>query len=251
MGAAPDEHEIEIRLRIGGEEIRDRCAVPKRPTPVRELLPIFRSLTDAIGEATRRDLAGDLTPVSCETGCAACCRQVVPVGLAEARHLARVVEEMPAEERARIEDRFEEALDKLDEAGLLERVRGYPEIGSPEDRQDLGLEYFREWIDCPFLEEELCAIYEDRPLACREYMVTSDPEHCSDPNPSKVQMVKLPRKLSYLLYRFGDGAGNDDPRWIPLLFALEWAEEHAEDDEPRYPARPLYENLARGLSGGR
>jgi Fe-S-cluster containining protein len=175
----------------------------------------------------------------------------VPIGHAEARQIAELVDSMPPERQTVIRDRFEAALDRLDEAGLLEKVRGYPEVRSAQDRQELGLEYFRAWVDCPFLEDEMCSIHEERPLACREYLVTSDAHHCSDPNPENVRMVKLPKKLSYVLYRFGDGMGKDEPRWIPLVLALEWAEEHADDEEPVYPGKPLFENFVRELGGGR
>ena len=39
----------------------------------------------------------------------------------------------------------------------------------------LGREYFQLGIPCPFLEEESCSIYHDRPITCREYLVTSPP----------------------------------------------------------------------------
>jgi hypothetical protein len=33
--------------------------------------------------------------------------------------------------------------------------------------------YFLQGVACPFLEAESCGIHPDRPLACREYLVTS------------------------------------------------------------------------------
>src|SRR5262249_61696224 len=53
-------------------------------------------------------------------------------------------------------------------------------------------EYFRLGIDCPFLEDETCMIYADRPLVCRGYVVVSPPELCTDPRAGQVQVVRLP-----------------------------------------------------------
>jgi Fe-S-cluster containining protein len=36
-------------------------------------------------------------------------------------------------------------------------------------------------MPCPFLEDESCSIHPDRPLVCREYLVTSPAELCAGP----------------------------------------------------------------------
>jgi hypothetical protein len=61
-----------------------------------------------------------------------------------------------------------------------------------------------------------------RPLSCREYLVTSPPELCRDPSVNQVGGVRLPLKLSRVLYLFGQQMEQDRRGWIPLVFLLAW-----------------------------
>ena len=112
--------------------------------------------------------------ISCKAGCGACCRQLVPITPTEAYNLRDLIESLPEPRRSDIRARFAEARRKLDEAGLLEKLL-HPETVGDELRA-VGMEYFRLGIACPFLEAESCSIYPDRPIACREYLVTSPAE---------------------------------------------------------------------------
>jgi hypothetical protein len=78
-------------------------------------------------------------------------------------------------------------------------------------------------VPCPFLENENCGIYSIRPLACREYLVTSPPALCEDPAKNEVFGVELPLKLSHVLYAFGRSIEHDTRGWIPLVFLMAWA----------------------------
>ena len=53
--------------------------------------------------------------------------------------------------------------------------------GTAEERTELAYEYFKHGIACPFLEDESCSIHPDRPMACREYLVSSPAENCRAP----------------------------------------------------------------------
>src|SRR5262249_9772433 len=99
----------------------------------------------------------------------------------------------------------------------------------------IGLEYFRQAIACPFLEEESCSIYADRPITCREYLVTSPAEHCARPRADTVKQVPLPLKVWTALARM-DEPGREARfiRWRPLILALE--ESESQHNEP--PVRP-------------
>ena len=50
----------------------------------------------------------------------------------------------------------------------------------------LGLE-----LACPFLEDDACSIYAERPSACREYLVSSPKELCARPLTEPVQAVPI------------------------------------------------------------
>jgi Fe-S-cluster containining protein len=154
---------------------------------------------------------------------------LVPISEVEARRLGELVEEMPEPRRTEIRARFAEARRRLDEAGLLENLL-HPEQLKEGEGRPLGLKYFFQGIACPFLEEESCSIYHDRPIACREYLVTSPAENCARPSAETVQCVKLPLKVSNALTHLDRVApGARFIRWVPLILAPEWAATHPEE----------------------
>ena len=236
-----------VSLSIDGETYSARIEVPTGPVPLGRLLPAFRSVAESVvSVATARvESAGER--ISCARGCGACCRQLVPIAEVEARTVRDVIAEMPGARRSLIRARFEEARRRLEAAGLLGRLQDRERLGENE-RRELGLEYFRQGIACPFLEDEACSIYADRPIACREYLVTSPAENCARPSADTVRMVKLPAKAWLAVARTGAAPADRATRWVPLVLAPEWADAHP-DGTPQRPGpdllREFFEQLAR------
>src|SRR5262249_14826542 len=110
------------------------------------------------------------------------------------------------------------------------------------DSRSLAMTYFDQDIPCPFLEEESCSIYRERPLICREFLVTSPAANCSRLAEDKtVRGVRPPFRLSVALKRLEDGPQAERSiRWVPLILAPEWAEAHPE--EPAARPGPLWVN---------
>jgi Fe-S-cluster containining protein len=136
--------------------------------------------------------------------------------------LVNVVDAMDPERRARVRERFEAAIERMREGGILEAVKTIGSL-SEEARQQAGLKYFALGIACPFLEEESCSIYEERPMRCREYLVTSPAEHCRNPAPETVKMVELKAAPSLSLYSIGEGEGGGKPEFVVMTVLTEWA----------------------------
>lgn len=238
----------QFTLRLGGEEVEVRETVPARVVRAADLLPLFQRLTDTVVGAVARQAERRGQRISCRAGCGACCRQPVPVAEAEAIHLAELVGRLPIERGERVRRRFAAALDALERAGCLGDVRRLPRVSDEAERRRVGLGYFRLQIPCPFLEEESCSIYPHRPLACREYLVVSPASRCSDPGP-QVERLAFPVRPSRLLYRFGDGLGKDNARWVPLVLALVWAGRGRGRAARRFFAPGLYESFVTQLAG--
>lgn len=224
---------VEVALSGPDWQLQTRMSVPTGPTRLRQLLPLIQVFTDAVVDSAVQVTAGQGQTISCSKGCGACCRQLVPISEVEARHIGALVEALPEPRRTAVRSRFAAAHRRLQEAGVLEELR-HPEQWTDGQGQSLGLQYFRQGIPCPFLEEESCSIYADRPLACREYLVTSPAEHCASPTAATVRCVTLPLKVWTAVARF-------DPvppsgrfiRWVPLILAPAWAQAHPDEPAPR------------------
>jgi Fe-S-cluster containining protein len=217
--AAPGRVVGNISLSIDGEAQAFEIAIPGGPVSPDALLPVFQGLVDAVVDAAVRRSEAAGAPISCRAGCGACCRQLVPISELEARALADLVARMPEAVRGEVQARFAGAGEALQASGLRETLdRAYR--GGDEDLVELGLAYFRLGVPCPFLRDEACAIHPDRPLACREFLVTSPAAHCADPSPETVRVVEMTR-----LSRRVDAVSRQATQggWVALTDALDFA----------------------------
>ena len=229
-----------VRLKIAGQPREMEMTVPATPVKPQRMLPILQMVTNSLVNESVSESAADGEPISCKAGCGACCRQPVPITEVEMYHLAELVESMPKPRQSRIRKRFADAVQHFDRIDWFDRLdaavhdRPGEEDGSGAKRRvELALEYFREGIACPFLEDESCSIHPDRPLACREYVVTSPAENCSHPTGETVRLLKLPAKPSLSLAGLGKRSTNGNPSMMIMVRALDLAQQFPED----YPKR--------------
>jgi Fe-S-cluster containining protein len=237
-----------IQLKLDGEPLWLEISVPRGPTSVRNLLPVFEGLTNAVVDVAVRRAEGAGKTISCRAGCGACCRQLVPISGAEAHHLAQLVAALPELRQSQGRARFAKAGETLAKAGLLEQLHN-PGPASGKELRPVGLAYFALGIPCPFLEDESCSIHLDRPLACREYLVTSPAEHCSRPTPKTVHCVPMPVKVSNAVRGLDKPGSNVAAGWLPLTLALEWAAAHPEVAPTRAGPALLHELFAKLTNG--
>lgn len=206
---------ITIRL-PGGGAVAARATVPAGPTQPSGVVPALHRVCDALVADRVESVLAAGADISCRFGCGACCRQLVPILETEAAYLAGIVDEMPAERRAELLARWQHVLVVLEDRGLLGRLRRFADL-TRQERRELVVAYFRLGLACPFLEAESCSIYAERPLACREYLVTSPPEACRGFGGETVTKVPMPNSvLNRLLALNVDRAG-----CLPLILALD------------------------------
>jgi Fe-S-cluster containining protein len=235
---------VTANIKLSGPDwdLQTTISVPQGPTAVREMLPLAQSFADAVINAVVKTNEEKGQKISCTKGCGACCRQPVPITETEARHIGTLIENLPEPRRTAVRRRFAEARQRLEKAGLLEQLL-HPEEILIDKKQTFALQYFFQGIPCPFLEDESCSIYADRPIVCREYLVTSAVEHCAHPTAGTIRAVKMPVKVWTALARL-DGSSSSQGKlpWVPLILAPEWAEAHPEEPSPR-PGRELLQEL--------
>lgn len=244
-----DKVSFELKLHFQKGSLTAHVDVPDRELRVADFLPILQRLQDAVTVGVVKDVAASGKQISCRAGCGACCRQPVPIAYSEAVYLAELVRSMPEERQAHVRARFETAIKELERHGLLETIRQYSAMDRDE-RMRVGMEYFKLGIACPFLENESCGIYEQRPLRCREFLVTSPPENCSSDRPGEIERPPSPPGPWSVIYRFEDGQGKLEPQWVPLVLALEFAAEREGTALPVYRGPDMFRNLVAELVPG-
>lgn len=200
----------------------------------------LRSLDDqAIGVAQRKNQL----PVTCSKGCSACCRiQPVPVTPAEAYALLLLVESLPEPRQSEVRARFADRVSRLDHAALGDSSL------DPADTQRARAEmtaYLALGLSCPFLDDDCCSIYESRPFACREYLVTSPKELCADPLSGAIRRVPLVLVPAAAELNTSAQLLGQPQRRIPLILALTYAQSHRHELERTYPSTQLLGQILR------
>jgi Fe-S-cluster containining protein len=257
-GRSPEAIGIELTVPEG--TLRATLALPPRPIRLGELalgaMGLSEKLTHLAVERERRDGR----TVSCQKGCGACCRQVVPLSPPEAWLIADVVAGMRQPRRDEVLAVFAHAGEVLERSGIDQQLAG--RIETVEQMMGLALSYFALGVPCPFLRDESCSIYPYRPSICREYLVTSPPERCGTIDHALVQPGRAPRavepiaripvhvRLSEALARLTGKLLGADPEVVPLTLALKWAAAHRDDGQRTWDARLLFEGLIAELSAG-
>lgn len=242
----PELASIQVTLTVAGRPLNVRVNVPTAPIPPAELLPFYRGLVDSLVKASTNLAAAAGRSVSCRQGCAHCCRQLVPVSALEARELMKRVEQMPEPLRSRVKARFAEARRRLEaEApGLMSRML-YPNDYPGEPPAPLAHAYYRLRIDCPFLEEEACTIHAERPVACRQILVSSPPEYCATLSPQVRPLDVVGGPAFPWMPAAERTPGGRFVEYLALVLAPEFLEMHRDEPAPRPGTEWLSEFLGR------
>ncbi len=218
-----------VEMKVNGVPVKIELSVPAGSVKPQKMLPVLQQLSNSCVQLSITEVEKSGKEISCRAGCAACCSQLVPISKIEAYNISILVRDLSAMKKQVVVKRFKKAHDQLLDSGWIARM-GTGVGLSAEDRQSLALEYFGEGIECPFLENESCVIYSSRPLACREYLVTSSAKHCSDPTEETIDAVPVSLPISATAHKIsGEILANGEPGYIPLISVLKWSEDNPEN----------------------
>lgn len=251
--AAPAYDDAKLHLDVLGSEHEIACRVRVGRTRLSELVPLARSISASIVGLASKHAEGQGKTISCQRGCTHCCRQLVPVAPLEAKRLAEVIAALPDEKRKQVLDRFAKALKQLEDAGLLsaKQIQGQRALMSKETDataawNDVSRRYYELRLDCPFLENDSCSIYEDRPIACREYNAVTPPALCEAFDPA-IETLERPVRLGEALTKAGNDVAKTKDRAIALPLVLEWVGLRAKAFAGEYDGEKLFWALVEAI----
>ena len=222
-----------IHLQVLGQDRELSFPVGIGPRPVTDLLQPARELANRISQIAVEHVEAEGKQVSCKAGCGACCRQIVPISGVEAVSIAAVVASLPKPRQDEVRRRFAAAVATMEAQGLLDpkAKKGRQALLSTAPPGESAWEnvserYFALQVACPFLVDESCGIYEERPLVCREYHVTTPSTWCAKLS-SEVESVPRPARMGEVLTATVNALLGTKSLMIPLTLALEWMGAHA------------------------
>ena len=247
---APSAERFDIAVNTPAGRLTTALDVPTGFVPITSIVPMTRHLGEEMLRLEEQQSRRTGHSISCRMGCAACCRMLVPLSPPEAFSLLDYVEQLPQERRAALEEKLEASKAALAGHGVLDRLHAVAHADAPmsdEQLEPINRAYYALRHPCPFLEEEMCSIYEARPAACRELLVTSPAQLCNDMAENPVEPIPVPVRIGTVLGLLWSGLTGGAPRLIPLPLALDWARQHRKAADRRWAGSHLVDRMLDGV----
>jgi Fe-S-cluster containining protein len=235
---------IGLELDILGEPVHFRMSVVEGQARLADIVPAARVLSNILVQAVLKKLSRDGKFVPCRKGCSACCNYLIPLSVPEVFRLWYEVLSMPPNRgRAIVQSCLEAATKILKympenlETNDLTKTNIQIEA-SRLSRWYSGLELF-----CPFLSEGLCTIYQQRPMACREHMVTGSALLCEAQSTEESQVIRMPVSIIECLSRLATELEQSDIEVVMLPLALPWVQGNLVRCERKWSAVTMVERF--------
>ncbi len=192
---------IELELNILGESVCFYIAVMDRQARLADIVPLARLLSTKVNHSVRAMLSSDGITVPCGKGCATCCYFLVVLSVPEAIQLVEeVTVEMPEELGAHVVHTSHK---------VGKRIRQqFPKYLASNKGNNVScseLKRISDWYStleqpCPFLWNNTCAIYERRPIVCRDWLAIGSASQCRlGKNNKTARIIQTLPDLGYVL----------------------------------------------------
>lgn len=245
--SAPIVQVVDLEFDVLGKPMDLSVQITQSHASLADVVPLARAISAKITRTVieRLRLTGNAVP--CCKGCSACCSYLVPLAIPEVFRLRQETLTMPEIRRTLTEQQCLMA---------ARRILDEPPPDSFADQHDLDsgdhvtplVDSASDWyksfrLPCPFLYENACTVYDQRPMACREHSVTGSPTACSG-GPGVADKIQLPLRMPEVLGRLASDLEGTGAEALILPFALFWADENAERGRRTWPTAMMVQRLA-------
>ena len=233
---------LDIKLDPIGQLIGEQVVVADAPAGLGDLVPLARTLATRINMDAVRQAGNAGMSVPCRKGCAACCKYLVPLSAPEALCMGREIGSLSGSCEASTAQALTAAADCIMEA--------WPEYSFPEtDPDDDGgeasaIESIGRWyaaldLDCPFLSDGACTIYDKRLIACREYSMLGAAGHCEGFNPGHGNRLEMPLKVLEALGQLAAEMEQTEVQAVMMPLVPFWYAENRHRERRTWPGPEL------------
>jgi Fe-S-cluster containining protein len=242
----PSVERFEIALNTPAGRVNTVLDVPTGFVPITSIVPLARHLGEQMLKLEENRSHETGNAISCRMGCAACCRMLVPLSPPEAFALQEYVEQLPQDRQTVLRRNIEQSKATLAAHGILDRLQAVADATTPipdDELEPINRAYYALRHPCPFLDQEICSIYEARPAACRELLVTSPAQLCDNLAENPVQPLSVPVRIGTVLGLLWASIAGKTPRLIPLPLAFDWAHRHRDEAVRRWAGSHLIDQM--------
>lgn len=96
-------------------------------------------------------------------------------------------------------------------------------------------------LACPLLSDCICTLYTDRPIVCREHIVTGSAVKCETEVADEPQIVPMPVSILECLGELAAELEQSEIECVMLPLALPWAQDNLERSERTWSAVAMVE----------
>lgn len=230
---------IGLELDILGKKVNFSIAVSKGQATLADIVPLARSVCTKITDVVVESICSDGGRIPCRKGCAACCGPyLVPLSVPEALRLNEEISAAPPNQRESVLRACLFAARRILSQKPPKPFIGQAAVTSPVNHEELNL--FSNWyksleLSCPFLYNDMCFIYEQRPLACRELFVKGSAEACRGEH-GIAELVLMPVKMPNALAQLAGDFEGTTAEAVILPLTLAWYEQNKQRAVRTWPA---------------
>ncbi len=227
---------VDLNLNIFDEHILFQIELLPELIRLSDIVPYARKLSSKISNIIRVKLDKKGITVPCRKSCASCCSYLVPLSVPEAFRLREEIFDMPEKYRKTVLDL------------LLNNARRILEE-KHEGINLLEINQLSEWysnleLQCPFLSDNVCTIYDNRSIACIEHLVTGSELLCIHGQHDYFHKVDLPVSILECLGKLCAELEQTQIEAILLPLALPWAEENINQNVKKWPSLDVIRRFA-------
>jgi len=245
VGSAGNVGIINLELEILDERLRFCIGVIDERVRLGDIVPLAHTISARIADiviARNRRVGIDIV---CRKGCAHCCKNLVPLAVPEAFRLKEYIYSMPRDQRdAMLRLCLLAARDILAEElpEFFASQTATDSIDGLAFLSDLSRWYVSLGVCCPFLSENICTIYENRPLACRDYFVHGGGSVCANADVA-TEPVKMPVPMVEVLGQLAGELEDDDIEAVILPLTPVWCEQNVDRGQRTWSAKTMAERF--------
>ncbi|MBN2588262.1 MAG: YkgJ family cysteine cluster protein [Sedimentisphaerales bacterium] len=219
---------IEFELEILGETVLFSIYLIPKMIKLSEIVPIAYEISSKISTIIQEKNINEGITIPCRKGCATCCNYLVPLSIPEAFYLRETVLSLPENTGNSVFYSF------LTSAKCILNKKS-------EDLYSMELDQLSRWysklnLTCPFLSDNACSIYDKRPIACREHLVTGTNLFCKPSQEEESQKIELPVSILECLGKLSAELKQTDIEAIMMPLALVWTQDNPDSDIETWPS---------------
>jgi Fe-S-cluster containining protein len=230
---------ISLDLDLFGESTQFRIGVEDKQAKLADIVPMARLLSTRIIQSVQNILAGNGIAVPCGKGCAVCCHYLTLLSVPEAFRMMEEIMLMPQEQIndikqycLKIAGQYQKQLSKYGafNVSLNTNIVNEPQL------MEIAEWYFKKKLPCPFLHNNLCTIYGQRPVACREYLVAGSVLRCQANDDETARKVRVPILIANALTFLSSELEHREQERVAVPYIFDWHTQNMERHNRTWPA---------------